>query len=291
MFYKEDIQTMADLGLNSFRFSISWPRVIPAEGTVNPLGIDFYNRVIDECLKHGIEPIITICHGDMPLWIFEKGGWVSENIASDFAFFAKVCVENFSDRVRYFITMNEPQNFAGDFLGILKDQKELPASVPQDVTMGQITRGILLAHGAAVDSMRAAARQEIQIGMDIMGVFVEPVPGAVDEETAYQMTWSTLAGSYGMAWWLDPILEGTVCEELKPYITEEDLGRIGRKMDFFGVNAYSMANYMARPGRKNPLAYPGMDKSLVGMPVRDKVLYYVVGSVEIYCCVSNDCLL
>ena len=78
--YKEDVQLMKELGLKSYRFSISWSRIVPKEGEVNEKGIAFYNDLIDELLKNGIEPLVTLYHWDLPAWVQEKGGWLSKNI-------------------------------------------------------------------------------------------------------------------------------------------------------------------------------------------------------------------
>ena len=106
--YKEDIRLMAELGLKTFRFSISWSRVLPqGTGAPNPKGIDFYNRVINECLKYGISPLVTMLHFDMPSILEKKGGWGNPESVNWFAGYAKVLFENYGDRVKYWLTINE----------------------------------------------------------------------------------------------------------------------------------------------------------------------------------------
>ncbi|MDE3281513.1 glycoside hydrolase family 1 protein [Lacticaseibacillus parahuelsenbergensis] len=108
--YKEDIKLMKAGGQNAYRFSLSWPRIISdREGTINPLGIDFYNRVIDCCLENGITPFVTIYHWDLPQYWQETGGWLDHNVCEAYDHYAKVCFDNFGDRVNYWATFNEPK--------------------------------------------------------------------------------------------------------------------------------------------------------------------------------------
>lgn len=111
--YKEDIALMHEQGLRTYRFSISWPRILPqGRGEINQLGIDFYNNVINECLKYNIEPMVTIYHWDLPKTLQDEyDGWESRQIVEDFVEYARVCFENFGDRVKYWIVLNEPNIF------------------------------------------------------------------------------------------------------------------------------------------------------------------------------------
>ncbi|NBI90188.1 glycoside hydrolase family 1 protein [Lachnospiraceae bacterium] len=107
--YEEDIKRMADGGQNAYRFSIAWTRVIPdGTGEKSQEGIDFYNRLIDTCLKYGIEPLVTLYHYDLPQPIFERGGWENRDTVDAYVQYAKVCFEAFGDRVNYWATINEP---------------------------------------------------------------------------------------------------------------------------------------------------------------------------------------
>ncbi|OOF01671.1 aryl-phospho-beta-D-glucosidase, partial [Salinivibrio sp. MA440] len=106
--YKEDIKLMAEMGLESYRFSISWARIIPdGVGAINPKGIEFYNNIIDECLKYGIVPFVTLYHWDLPLCLEKDGGWLNRKTIDAFLNYANVCFESFGDRVKHFITFNE----------------------------------------------------------------------------------------------------------------------------------------------------------------------------------------
>ncbi|MDO4648059.1 MAG: glycoside hydrolase family 1 protein [Eubacteriales bacterium] len=106
--YKEDIALMAEMGFKTFRFSIAWSRILPkGAGEVNQEGIDFYSNVIDECLKYGIEPLVTMFHFDLPAALEEKGGWSRRESVDEFVNFAKILYENYGDRVKYWLTINE----------------------------------------------------------------------------------------------------------------------------------------------------------------------------------------
>ena len=106
--YKEDIALFAEMGFKSYRFSIAWTRILPeGTGEVNPKGIEFYNNVIDECLKYNITPIVTMFHFDMPDALDKRGSWSNRDSVDWFVNFAKVMYENFGDRVKYWLTINE----------------------------------------------------------------------------------------------------------------------------------------------------------------------------------------
>ena len=108
--WKEDITLMKEIGLKAYRFSLNWSRILPdGTGKVNPKGIEFYNNIIDELLKNGIEPFITLYHWDLPLELDKRGGWRNPDIVKWFYEYAKIAAESFSDRVTHFMTINEPQ--------------------------------------------------------------------------------------------------------------------------------------------------------------------------------------
>ena len=120
--YKEDIALMAEMGFKTYRFSISWSRIIPeGTGAINPKGIEYYNNVIDECLKYGIEPLVTMFHFDMPAALDERGSWGNRDSIDWFLNFAKVMFENFGDRVKYWLTINEQNmlTLVGPVIGTL----------------------------------------------------------------------------------------------------------------------------------------------------------------------------
>ncbi len=111
--YKEDVALMKELGLKSYRFSVSWPRVMPQRGVVNEKGLQFYQNLVDELVQAGIEPFCTLYHWDLPMWVYNEGGWENPQIVEEFTEYARVVIDALSDRVRYWMTINEPACFIG----------------------------------------------------------------------------------------------------------------------------------------------------------------------------------
>ncbi len=108
--YKEDVALMKEMGLKAYRFSINWARIFPeGTGRINQAGVEFYNRLIDELLQGGIEPYVTLYHWELPYELYKRGGWMNPDIVEWFGEYAKTAAELFSDRVKYFFTVNEPQ--------------------------------------------------------------------------------------------------------------------------------------------------------------------------------------
>ena len=261
--WKEDVEIMKNLGLKAYRFSISWSRVIPEKGIVNPKGMEFYCNLIDALTEAGIEPMITLYHSDLPQWVYDNGGWSNPETVEDFAFYAKTMVASFSQKVTYWFTMNETQCMLPDYVEISgKDEN-------------QAYRLMLLAHGRAVQEMRAAAKRPLKIGMVVMGMTVEALPGVIPEQAAADMTFSDLGGFMTMGRWTDPILLGQVPDSMKEVLSEEDMKTIFQPLDLFCANIYGSANFCDTQGRENPLSYPGIPKSHIGMPIRPECIYYL----------------
>lgn len=146
--------------------------------------------------------------------------------------------EALSDQVKYWFTMNEPQCFLPDYL-------ELAGRAGDQEVELTAYRHILLGHGRGVQELRKATKQTLKIGMVIMGLVVEPVPGAIDEDLAYTMMFSDQGGFMGMSRWMDPMLLGTVPESMSQVISSEDLEVIQQPMDLFTANVYGSANFYA----------------------------------------------
>ncbi len=224
--WKEDIALMKEIGLKAYRFSISWSRVIPSKGYANKKGIKFYCDLVDTLIESGIQPMVTLFHSDMPQWVFDQGGWLSDKTIEDFAFFAKTMTEALSDRVKYWFTTNEPQCIFNDYL-------ELAGKKDDKTAENASYRRMLLCHGRAVQELRKNAKQPLKIGFVIMGLIMEPVPGALEEQDAYNYTFADVAGFMGMSRWLDPVMEGLAPESMSNVLSEEDLTIIHQKLDLF----------------------------------------------------------
>lgn len=247
--YKEDIALMKQMGIRAYRFSLSWPRILPeGVGKVNQKAIAFYNAVIDELLKNRIEPYITLYHWDYPQALQDRGGWLNEDSIQWFAEYAGVVSQAFSDRVKYFITLNEPQCFTG--LAHLHT-RHAPGKVLPTKDLFQLIHNVLRAHGAAVIALRKHAKQPIQVGYAPTCSMVYPkteTPENIEACRRYlfkcpddmdDWTWN-------VPWYSDPVFLGRYPEDgLKKYaqflpvITEEDMKLISQPLDFMGENIYN----------------------------------------------------
>jgi Beta-glucosidase/6-phospho-beta-glucosidase/beta-galactosidase len=241
--YKEDIALMAEMGLQTYRFSISWPRVFPnGRGEVNPEGIAFYQNIVDECLKHNIEPMITLYHWDMPL-VLEKeyGGWESPQSIDDFVAYATYLFEVFKGKVQYWITFNEQNIFTtfGWMNGI-----HPPGKFNQEKMYYQVNHHIFLAHAKTV-----LAFKEIMPEGKIGASFAFTPNYALDcrPENAMAKMDNDGLKSY---WWMDVYAYGRYPKTtyaylgkkgVAPEVTAEEqelLQKAAAQIDFMGVNYY-----------------------------------------------------
>lgn len=266
--YKEDIRLMAEMGLESYRFSISWPRIIPTgDGEVNPKGLEFYNNLIDECLKYGIVPFVTLYHWDLPQVLEEDGGWTNKRTVEAFVKYAQVCFEAFGDRVKHWITFNEAVVYCS--LGYLDGAH--PPGIKNDVKKYfQATHNTFLAHAKSIENYKKL-KQYGEIG--ITHVFA-PAFSIDDKEENIKAT--EHANIYSTHWYYDPILKGEypkyVVDEITkkgflPDWTEEELEIIKNaadKNDFIGLNYYQPQRIMKNDtgekkesSRENSTGAPG----------------------------------
>ena len=153
--YKEDVDLMADIGLQAYRLSISWPRVVPSgTGAVNEKGLAFYDALVDALLERGIKPWVTLFHWDYPYDLFCRGGWLNRDSTDWFADYAQVIVDRLSDRVSHWLTLNEPQCFVGFGHQVGNHAPGLKLGVSEVL---RVAHHSLLAHGKAVQAIRAQA--------------------------------------------------------------------------------------------------------------------------------------
>jgi beta-glucosidase len=170
--YGDDIGLIADLGIPAYRFSISWPRVLPAGiGDVNQAGLDFYDAVVDKLLANGIEPWITLFHWDFPLRLYEQGGWLNPSSPQWFADYVRIIVERLSDRVKNWFTINEPQCFIRFGHG---DATNAPGLVLSLADRLLASHHVLLAHGQGVQIIRECSKQPARVGWAPVGVAAVP---------------------------------------------------------------------------------------------------------------------
>ncbi len=232
----EDVALMRRLGMQAYRFSISWSRILPeGKGRVNPAGLDFYDRLVDALLESGIEPLVTLYHWDLPAALDDRGGWLNPDIAKWFADYAAVMFRKLDGRVKKWATLNEPWVVTdGGYLhGALapghRSRFEAPIA----------SHHLLLSHGRAVEAYRAEGRHAIGLVVNI-----EPKYRASDDPADVAATGR--AEAYMNRQYLDPVFLGRYPEEMAEIFGEawpdwpaEDFGLIKQPLDFLGVNYYT----------------------------------------------------
>ena len=234
--YREDVALLRALNLRAYRFSIAWPRILPAgAGAVNPKGLDFYDRLVDALLEASVTPYATLYHWDLPQALQEQGGWGNRDIIGQFADYASIVARRLGDRVQNWMTLNEPWVVA--FMGH-RSGEHAPGLRDEKLAL-QVSHHLLLAHGAAVDALRANAPQS-QIGIVLSFSPAETMSGAPEDKEAAEANWQANG-----AWFLAPLFCGhypaTMLEKygpLAPQIQPGDLAQIARNLDFLGVNYY-----------------------------------------------------
>ncbi len=237
--YKEDVKLMKELGLNAYRFSIAWPRILPSgEGKINNKGIDFYNKLVDELLKAGIEPYITLYHWDMPQALEDKyGGWRNKSVPKIFADYAGLMVRELSDRVKYWTTMNEIVCFTK--LAHAED-RHAPGKIEKPQIVNQTIHNALLGHGLAVQAIRSNAKKAVQAGLVEVPYNVWPIFDDKEHIKAASKAWKEKNQQI-----LFPIMTGQYSRDFIEYLgndmpqyTDEEMKIISQKLDFMGYNVY-----------------------------------------------------
>ncbi|HVU51442.1 MAG TPA: GH1 family beta-glucosidase [Polyangia bacterium] len=262
--YKEDVALARSLGLRAYRFSVSWPRVLPAgTGGVNPKGLDFYDRLVDELLAARIDPWLTLYHWDLPLALYQRGGWLDRDVAGWFADYAAIVVRRLGDRVRHFMPLNEPQVFLG--AGLVQG-RHAPGDKLTFAELLRATHHALLAHGRAVQAIRAAAGGKVEVGCAQASYNSVPAtPAAEDLAAARARFLATADESYKQnAWWLDAMVLGRYPEDglarygpSLPEVRAGDLETIRQPLDFLGVNLYQAdAVRRGKDGRPEVVPWP-----------------------------------
>jgi len=284
--YEEDVALMKKTGLKAYRFSVSWARIMPdGFGRIEQRGIDFYNRLIDALLENGIEPYITLYHWDLPYEIYKRGGFMNPDFVEWFADYARIVVEAFSDRVTHFMTFNEPQCFVG--LGHVTGEHAPGLLNPLKDTF-LMAHHVMMAHGKAVQAMRAAARQPVEIGYAPTGTMCYPKTDCKEDIEAARKALFESPGNlkrwaWSVGWWSDPVLLGKYPEDglrlyepWLPDIRPEDLKLMHQPLDFYGQNIYNGKCVAAdgHGGWQYVDRRPGFPKTGIQWPVTPECLYW-----------------
>ncbi len=280
--YKEDVANMKKIGIRHYRFSISWPRLLPdGTGAVNPAGIRFYSDLVDELLANDITPMVTLYHWNYPDTLYHKGGWLNEESSDWFAEYVRVVVDSLSDRVRYWMTFNEPQIFMGlgYRLGI-----HAPFEHYSNEQLIKMTHNILKAHGKAVRIIRQNSKLEAKVGMAPTGDCYLPINDsdeAVSEARAKSMAVTERNFIMSNRWWADPVFLGEYPKEgyaifgdLMPVIEEGDMELISQPLDFYGYNAYQGTITHGTSDAYDEYGFQGSPKTAFGWNLTPSVLYW-----------------
>ena len=263
--YKEDIALMKEIGVNSYRFSVSWARIYPDETRkVNEKGLKFYVDLVSELKNNGIEPLVTLYHWDLPMWLYNCGGFLREDFPEIFEGYAKTLVDALSDKVKYWITFNEPQCFVS---GGYETGWLAPFHKESKYVIERITRNVMLAHGRAADCIRKYAKTPAKIGFAPTASLIMPKDDSEEEiNKAYNMTFDANFGAARGGWWAEPIVKGVIPENMK-FLSEEDIKIICKPLDFYAFNIYRSENAYE-------FYYPGMPRSALGWEVNPESMYW-----------------
>lgn len=264
--YKEDISLMKEIGVNSYRFSINWSRIIKdAKGTVNEKGLTFYSNLVDELLIAGIEPLVTLYHWDLPMWAHERGGWKNSEVIAQFLYYVEVVVKALSDRVKYWITFNEPQCFVEYGYGW---GAHAPFEKNARSEVDKISRNVMLAHGQAVRLMREVGKQTLKISFAPANYTTCPRDETQEEiKRAKEATFND-SNVDSVAYWSDPIVLGKRSIG-QNFLSDDDLKMICQPLDFYAYNIYHSTR-----DNENERFFTGMPKTQLGWPITPECLYW-----------------
>jgi len=290
---ESDVGLMREVGLQAYRFSVSWPRVLPeGRGAVSEAGIGFYDRLVDRLLEAGIQPWCTLFHWDFPMPLFREGGWLNAKSPEWFADYTEAVVKCLGDRVTNWITLNEPQVFVG--LGH-EQGRHAPGLEMERGELLRVCHHVLLAHGRAVQVLREHAPKSPKIGWAPVGVTAVPAsmdPGDIEaartamlsypEKPVLPNPWDTTI-LWDNVFWADPVVFGDYPEEVRrvlgkdlPEMTEADRAVIRQPIDFYGANIYHGKVFRAGPegapvAVDRPAGYP---LTAFNWPVTPEALYW-----------------
>ena len=277
--YEADADLIRDLGLRHYRLSVAWPRVVPdGDGPINPLGLDFYDRLIDALLARGIEPWVTIFHWDLPQALEDKGGWPVRETVHAYRRFAEMVVRRLGDRVTRWFTMNEIPCFIGYGYGtgyFAPGRREVAKVINQGY------HHAILAHGHAVSVVRQFAKPDALVGLVHNHLPPPPIPVAETEadiaaaKVEYERTNQQLMGPIFRGRYSDAFLESVGADA--PSVEAGDLEVISAPTDFLGLNIYAGDFVRAKPDGSAeflpfPRQYPHGD--LPWLRVTPEVLYW-----------------
>ncbi|WP_322907735.1 GH1 family beta-glucosidase [Paenibacillus campi] len=298
--YEEDIALMKQLGIDTYRFSIAWPRIIPdGDGEINREGIDFYHRFVDKLLEAGIEPFCTLYHWDLPQTLQDDGGWENRRTIDAFVKYAEVMFREFSAKIKLWLTFNEPWCIA--FLSNLEG-KHAPGNTDLQIALN-VGHNLLVAHGHAVKLFRQISPTDGQIGIAPNVAWAVPYSKSEADRAACNRNIEVYAD-----WFLDPVYKGSYPQSLydwfkaagaTPPVQAGDMDIIAQPIDLIGINYYhpTVNRYNPKAGylHSEPIDM-GLFKTDIGWPIDSTGLYDVIhylqkyGNIDIYITENGACI-
>lgn len=267
--YKEDVALLKKLGVKVYRFSIAMSRIMPLGEQVNEKGLEFYSKLVDELLANGIEPMVTLYHWDLPFWLEENGGWRSKKIVKYFEIYTKAVVEKLSDRVKYWITFNEPACFL--FNGHV--QGAHAPFIKNPFLISKISRNFFYANATVVRTIRKNAKQKPLIGLSFNCSAKVPLSEKEsDIEEARKVTFGSASGILANTWFLDPVLKKKPVKVYGIYkVSQKTCDECYEPLDFIALNNYSpLVDYTSREKKEYEWT------NMLGWENNGKGLYWLV---------------
>ncbi|EHA8589988.1 Furostanol glycoside 26-O-beta-glucosidase [Cocos nucifera] len=298
--YQEDGKLLKDMGLDAYRFSISWSRILPKgslKGGINQDGIQYYNNLINELINNGIKPVVTLFHWDVPQALEDEyGGFLDCRIANDFKDYVEICYREFGDRVKQWITLNEPWTFSSLGYGLGNHapgrcSQALGCPVGDSTTEPYVvTHNLILAHAAAArlykDKFQAS--QQGEVGITLVSMWYEPYDHLHINDEA-----KARALDFMLAWYMDPLVHGdypfsmrAIVRDRLPYFTEEESKMIKGSFDFIGLNYYTarFARTRSMTPDYSPIlhiqeSYADQLEDKDGIPIGDEELQFLTKNI------------
>ncbi|MDO3412748.1 GH1 family beta-glucosidase [Saccharibacillus sp. CPCC 101409] len=297
--YEEDIELMKELGINTYRFSVSWPRILPdGDGELNREGLDYYHRFVDKLLEAGIEPFCTLYHWDLPQALQDAGGWENRRTIDAFVKYSDIMYREFSGKIKNWLTFNEPWciAFLSNLIGV-----HAPGNQDLQVALN-VAHNLLVAHGRSVSRFRELGADG-KIGIAPNVAWAVPYSKSEDDQGAADRNIQVFSD-----WFLDPIYKGSYPKPLYdwfeqsghvPPIHAGDMEDIAQPIDHIGINYYAMSVNRFNPDGgylQMEEVDMGLTKTDIGWPVESRGLYDVIhylqkyGNIDIYITENGACI-
>lgn len=284
--YAEDVKLMSEIGIKAYRFSTAWTRILPeGRGKIEHKGLDFYDRLTDELLKYGIEPYLNLYHWDLPQALHEKGGFLNGDIAEWFAEYAQAVTARLGDRIKNFMTLNEPQCFVN--LGY-KHGIHAPGLKLSEEELFKICCNVVKCHGRATDVIRKNVKNSV---VSAACCAEDYYPARDDEklnEAVKQFFFNPLSVT-SLSWFADPVFLGKIPQELaekypESYgkITAEEMKSISQPLDYFGFNIYTAPamDFGADGTLREVVPYEGYPVTAMNWQMNEKCMEYALDYIS-----------